>query len=230
MRSGRFKMQTLILGLLAVAVMAGNAAVADQSPVDSLLKQIDKTTKGVKGLTAEATLVEIEAGEEKTNRTGPAYISMEGKLRIELGGDDPQTILCTPTDLYMHYPSKMVYEQFKLKQHPEKVLQYALLGFAPLGTALKQDFLITLIEESSLDGSKVALLELTPTEDDLRSVVSKIQLWIDQSTYLPIQQKMFHGSADTYLEVRYRDVSREDKLDQAKFKPSWPKGTKKAKP
>jgi outer membrane lipoprotein-sorting protein len=105
-----------------------------------------------------------------------------------------------------------------------------LLGFEPSGSALKKDFLITLIEESSLEGSEVALLELTPTRDDLRAALSKIQLWIDQSTYLPIQQRMFHGAADTHLTVRYRDVSRDDKLDQAKFKPNWPKGTTKVKP
>lgn len=229
MRAGQFTIRSITLGLLGVALIAAAPAMADKSPVDSLLKQVDKSTKGVKGLTAQVTLTDVEAGEEKTNRSGSAYISMDGKLRIDLTGDDPETILCTPSDLYVHHPSKMVYEQFKRQQHPERLEQYALLGFSPAGSALESDYLMTVIEESSLDGSKVALLELTPTQDDLRSVVSKIQLWIDQSTYLPIQQKMFHGSADTYLEVRYRDVSREDKLDQAKFKPSWPKGTKKVK-
>lgn len=229
MRAGHFTIRSMILGLLGVALIAAAPALADKSPVDSLLKQVDKSTKGVKGLTAQVTLTDVEAGEEKTNRSGSAYISMDGKLRIDLTGDDPETILCTPSDLYVHHPSKMVYEQYKLQQHPERLEQYALLGFSPSGSALKSDFLMTVIEESSLEGSKVALLELTPTRDDLRSAISKIHLWIDQSTYLPIQQRMFHGSADTHLTVRYSDVSREDKLDQAKFKPNWPKGTKKVK-
>ena len=138
-------------------------------------------------------------------------------------------MLCTPSELYIHHPSKMTVEQFKLQKHPERMEQYALLGYSPSGSALKGDFLMTVIDESSLDESKVFLLELTPTEDGLRSAVSKIRLWIDQSTYLPIQQRMFHGAADTHLTFRYRNVSRDDKLDQAKFKPSWPKGTTKVK-
>ena len=229
MKSGHYVLRSILFALLTMAIAAGSAASAANAPVDDVLKQIDKTTKGVKGITAEVTLVNVEAGEEKTNEAGSAYVSMEGKIRIELLGDDPKTILCTPSDVYVHHPSKMVYEQFKRQQHPERLEQYALLGFSPSGSALKQDFLITLIEEASLEGSKVVQLELTPTRDDLRAAISKIHLWIDQSTYLPIQQRIFHGAAETHLTVRYRDVVRDDKLDQAKFKPSWPKGTKKVK-
>jgi outer membrane lipoprotein-sorting protein len=221
--------RSIPVGLALIAIMAGVPAAAATTSVDSVLKQVDKVTKGIKGITADVTLVHVEAGEEKKSETGTAYVSMDGKMRIELSGDDPMTILCTPSDLFIHHPSKMTVEQFKLQQHPERLEQYALLGFSPSGTALKRDFLMTVIEESSLEGSKVVLLELTPTQGDLRSAISKIRLWIDQSTYLPIQQRMFHGAADTHLTFRYRNVSRDDKLDQAKFKPSWPKGTTKVK-
>jgi len=229
MRSGHFAIRTGAVGPLVIAIIAGVSAMGATTSVDDVLKQVDKVAKGVKGITADVTLVAVEAGEEKTNESGAAFVSLDGKMRIELTGDDPTTILCTPSDLYIHQPSKMTVREFKLQKHPERVEQYTLLGFSPAGTALKKDFLMTVIEEGSLDGSKFVLLELTPTEDDLRSVVSKIQLWIDQSTYLPIQQRMHHGAADTHLTVRYRNVSRDDKLDQAKFKPSWPKGTTKVK-
>ena len=53
------------------------------------------------------------------------------------------------TCICCNFPVKVSsFEQFKLKQHPERMEQYALLGFAPLGTDLKKDFLITLIEET----------------------------------------------------------------------------------
>ena len=169
---GHYVLRSILFALLTMAIAAGSAASAANAPVDDVLKQIDKTTKGVKGMTAEVTLVNVEAGEEKTSETGAAYISMEGKIRIELLGDDPKTILCTPSDVYVHHPSKMVYEEFKRQQHPERLEQYALLGFSPSGSALKQDFLITLIEEASLEGSKVVQLELTPTRDDLRAAIS----------------------------------------------------------
>ena len=229
MRSGHSVTRSIPVGLLVMAIMAGVTAAAATPSVDSVLKQVDRVTKGMKGIIAEVTVVGTEAGEEKTNETGTAYVSMVGQIRIELTGDDPQTILCTPSDLFFHHPSKMTVTQFKLQQHPERLEQYTLLGFSPSGSALKKDFLVTVIEESSLDGSKVYQLELTPKQDDLRGTVSKIHLWIDQSTYLPIQQRIFHSSADTYLTVSYRDVSRADELDQARFKPSWPKGTKKVK-
>jgi outer membrane lipoprotein-sorting protein len=229
MRSGHFAIRTGAVGLLVIAIIAGVSATAATTSVDDVLKQVDKVTKGVKGITADVTLVAVEAGEEKKNESGTAYVSLDGKLRFEISGEDPTTILCTPTDLFIHHASKMTVEQFKRQKHPEQMEQYALLGYSPSGSELKKDFLMTVIEESSLDGAKVVLLELTPTEEGARSAVSKIRLWIDQSTYLPIQQRMFHGAADTHLTVRYRNVSRDDKLDQDKFKPSWPKGTTKVK-
>ena len=133
MRSGRPTVRSITIGLLVIAFTAGAFAADDKASVDGILKQVDNVTKGVKGITAQVTLIDVEAGEEKTNESGTAFVSMDGNLRIELVGDEPITILCTPTDLFVYTPSKMVYEQFKLPQHPERLEQYALLGFGHRG-------------------------------------------------------------------------------------------------
>ncbi len=88
---------------------------------------------------------------------------------------------------------------------------------------------MSLLEESSLDDNKVLVLELTPRSDSTRRDISKIQLWINQANWLPIQQKIFHSNADTHLTVRYNNVARNDSLDKDLFKPNWPKGTEKIK-
>ena len=123
----------------------------------------------------------------------------------------------------------MTVEQFQLPQHPEKLAQYTLLGFQPTGRAMKQDFLVTMLEEDSLDDKKVVVLELTPKKEKLRAVIGKIHLWIDQSNWLPTQQRVYYGASNTHLTVRYRNVARNDSLNEAIFKPKWPKGTKKTK-
>jgi outer membrane lipoprotein-sorting protein len=121
----------------------------------------------------------------------------------------------------------MIVEQFNTGKHKERLAQYALLGFEPRGSELERDFLVTILDEESLDGRKVVLLELTPKRDDVREAVSKIHLWIDQSNWLPVKQQVFHGSPETHLTVTYENVSRDDSISQQVFKPKWPKGTEK---
>jgi outer membrane lipoprotein-sorting protein len=53
---------------------------------------------------------------------------------------------------------------------------------------------------------------------------------VDQSSWLPVQQRFFHGGMDTHLTVGYANLSRNDKLPNDLFAPKWPKGTKKQKP
>jgi outer membrane lipoprotein-sorting protein len=68
---------------------------------------------------------------------------------------------------------------------------------------------------------------LTPKSDKVRAAVSRIEIWIEQGSWLPIQQKIFHGDSSQSLTIHYVQTSRNVPVDNALFKPKWPKGTKK---
>ena len=116
-----------------------------------------------------------------------------------------------------------------MAKHPDKLAQYALLGFAPRGTSLKKGFILTLLEETTLDNHNTLQLELTPESNTLRQTISKIHIWVDQANWRPFQQRIYHHDADTHLTLRYANLSLNDRLDKDLFKPKWPKGTRKAK-
>jgi outer membrane lipoprotein-sorting protein len=88
---------------------------------------------------------------------------------------------------------------------------------------------VSLLGEESIDDHKTLVLELTPRSDEMRAAVSRIQLWIGEAAWLPVQQKIFHGGAETYLSARYRNVSKDVPLEDSLFKPKWPKGTETVK-
>ena len=81
-----------------------------------------------------------------------------------------------------------------------------------------------------MDKKKVLLLELTPRNDKVRANISKINLWIDEATWLPIQQKFFETGSQDYFEIKYSNVFRNPKIPDSKFKPSWPKDVNRIKP
>jgi len=99
--------------------------------------------------------------------------------------------------MFVHQPAKSLVTEYKLGQNPDSLPQYGLVGFSPAGTRLKKDHLVTLVEESTVDGHSVLMLELTPKSEKLRAAMQKIHLWIDQANWLPLQQRIFHTAADT---------------------------------
>lgn len=216
--------------VLAATHLSGQTATAGGWTVDEVLKQIDKATKGVRGLTGGMTLTDQQGGAEAGSIDGKVSIHMDGRVRLEAEGQDSKTVLCVPGKMFVYEPEKSMVTEYALAKHPGKLAQYTLVGFSDRGSGLKKDHLVTLVEEGDLEGHSIVLLELTPKSDKLRSSISRIHLWIDQANWLPVQQRIFHGNAETHLTVRYANLSRNDNLSMDPFKPKWPKGTQKHKP
>jgi outer membrane lipoprotein-sorting protein len=76
---------------------------------------------------------------------------------------------------------------------------------------------------------RVIALELTPKDDEVRQTVGKVQLWIDQASWLPVRQVIDHTSNGETLTVNYANTSRNIKLNNKLFDDDWPKGTQKIK-
>jgi len=56
-----------------------------------------------------------------------------------------------------------------------------------------------------MQGDTTALLELLPRTQSVASQVTKIQLWISEESWLPVQQKFFESSGD-YAVALYTGV------------------------
>ena len=84
--------------------------------------------------------------------------------------------------------------------------------------------------EVILDNRKVILLELLPKTEEVKRQLSKIQLWLDESTWLPVQQQFFETGSGDYFIIRYRNMNRNVRISDNEFKPHWPHGTTKMQP
>ncbi len=199
--------------------------------IDAVLKQLDIAAKEFRSLSAdlERTKVTVVVNDRSTE-TGQIFVRRDDKMRIELTQPDPRTILRDGNELYVFNPKIRRVEQYDLGKHRALVDQFLLLGFGTSGSDLKKSYLVTVLGEEMLDRQKVVLLELTPRADEVRDQVSKIHLWIDQSTWLPAQQKFFETGSGDYFIIRYTNVVRNIKISDSRFKPHWPKGTTRIKP
>lgn len=198
--------------------------------LDGVIRQLDSASKNFHGLSAdvERTKVTVVVN-DKSTESGTILVH-DDKMLLEMKPPDARTILRTGDNLYVYNPGLKRVEEYNLGQHRALVDQYLLLGFGTSGKELEKSYLITLLGEPTLDDKKTVELELTPKSQEARNQISKIQIWLDESSWLPVQQQFNETGSGDYFVIRYTKLVRNPDLSDAHFKPHWPKGTEKIKP
>jgi len=220
--------------ILALAFAASPAPPTAQNhpawTLESVLRQLDVVSKDFHSLTAdvERTKVTVVVN-DKSVETGQVLIRGD-KMRIDLTSPDPRTILRNGDNLFVYNPRLKRVEEYDLGKNRALVDQFLLLGFGTPGKELAKAYVTTLLSEQSLDGKKVVELELTPKSEKVRQQISKIQLWIDESSWLSVQQQFFETGSQDYFIIRYSNLVRNARVSESHFKPHWPKGTAKVHP
>ena len=199
--------------------------------LESVLKQLDAQAADFQSLTAELERTKVTVVvNDKSTESGEIWVRRDGKMRIELTLPDPRTILRDGDNFYIYNPKVHRVEEYNLGKKKSVVDQFLLLGFGTSGSSLKESYAVRLQAEETLDNRKVLLIELLPKTDDVRKQLSKILLWVDQSTWLPVQQQFFETGSGDYFIIRYRNIVRNAHIQDGEFKPHWPHGTTRVQP
>ena len=208
------------------------AAQANTSwTIDGVLAMMDKAAKDFHTLTADIEHIKYTAVVKDTStETGHIYVRRDEKMRIDIEKPDLRTILRNGDSLYIFTPKINRVEEYNIGKHRAIADQYLALGFGTKGDTLKKNYVLTLIGEEDFDSHKTVVLELTPKSDQARSQISRIRMWIDEASWLTVQQKFFETGSDDYFLSHYTHLMKNLKIPDAKFKPDWPKGAKVEKP
>jgi outer membrane lipoprotein-sorting protein len=230
-----YRISVWLCAMVAVASLFSTIRASTSSQtnwtLDNILKQMDAQATSFQSLTAdlERTKVTVVVN-DKSTESGQIIVRRDDKMRIEVTQPDARTILRDGDNFYIYNPKIHRVEEYNLGKKKSVVDQFLLLGFGTSGSSLKESYTVTLQGEDTLDNHKVLLLELLPKTDEVRKQLSKIQLWLDESTWLPVQQQFFEtGSGDYYI-IRYRNINRNVRIPDSEFKPHWPHGTTKIQP
>lgn len=228
------------VGVLLCAVAAAASFLstirASTSPqtnwtLDNVLKQMDAQAADFRSLTAdmERTKVTVVVN-DKSVESGRIFVRRDDKMRIEVTQPDARTILRDGDNFYIYNPKIHRVEEYNLGKKKSVVDQFLLLGFGTSGSSLKESYTVSLQGEETLDNRKVLRLDLLPKTEEVRKQLSKIQLWLDESTWLPVQQQFFETGSGDYFIIRYRNINRNVRIPDNDFKPHWPHDTTKVQP
>jgi outer membrane lipoprotein-sorting protein len=218
--------------IFAVCVKARAMAGQTHSPVslETVLRELDSSAKNFHGLSADVERTKVTVVVNDKSTENGTILVHDDKMLLEMRAPDARTILRTGDNLFVYNPGLKRVEEYNLAQHRSLVDQYLLLGFGMQGKELRKSYLVTLIGEPIVDEKKTVELELTPKSQEARDQISKIQIWFDESSWLPLQQQFNETGSGDYFVIRYSKIVRNPDLGDAKFKPHWPKGTEKVKP
>jgi len=221
--------KVLLVLISCVTFPSGLAAIPLN--LDEVLKQMDRQQSQFQSLSAsiERTKVTVVVNDRSTE-SGQIEIRRDGRMRIDLTSPDQKTILRDGDHLYVYTPKIRRVEEYDLGKHRDLVDQLLLLGFGTSGESLKRSYLITLEGEETLSGQRVVRLELTPRSDEVRKQISKIELWMNEGTWLPAQQQFYETGSGDYSTIQYLNVARNVSIPDARFRPAWPKGVTRVKP
>jgi outer membrane lipoprotein-sorting protein len=218
--------------VIALCTLSGPRVVgSSQAPakitLEYVLSMMDHAAQDFKSLTAAIEQVKYTAVvQDKSTETGEIFVRKDAKVRIDFQSPDPRTILRNGDNVYIYTPKINRVEEYNIGKNRATVDQYLALGFGTRIDALKKNYNIVLTGEEELDGHEAAVLEMTPKSPEQKKQISKVEMWIDEASWLPVQQKFVETGSGDYLMSRFTKVMKNLKLGDGKFKPDWPKGTK----
>ena len=216
-----------------VAVSSGaSAIVQNHAPLsrEAALRQLDAAAKDFHSLSADVERTKVTVVVNDRSTENGTILVRGDRMLLQMKPPDARTILRTGDSIYIYNPGLKRVEEYNLGKNRALFDQYLLLGFGTQGKDLQKHYLVTLLGEPMLDDRKTAQIELTPKSEQVRNNISKIEIWFDESSWLPVQQQFYETGSGDYFIIRYSKIARNPDLGDARFKPHWPKGTERIRP
>jgi outer membrane lipoprotein-sorting protein len=217
-----------MLLVLSVAIVASAQQNELAWTMERAVKQLDRQGSDFDTVLAEV-VVDWSGPEADALKVQSGRIYINGRGQFRLNGESPakRTVLLDGQTLYHYDPQANVAKQYSLSKHKERLEVFIPLGFSTTGKDLDRDFLVTFVGEESIGDRRTLGLELTPKKDNTRAIISKIQIWVDESSWLPARQIITQAATGNTLTVNYHGMARNLDLNPQLFDDNWPKGTEK---
>jgi outer membrane lipoprotein-sorting protein len=218
------------LGVVACFTRATTSQNANWT-ADRVLAMMDKSAGDFHSLSADVEYIKYTAVvKDSSSEIGQIFVRRDQKMRIDFTKPDPRTILRTGDSLFIYTPKIKRVEEYNLGKDRALVDQYLSLGFGTKSQVLRKNYEVALTGQEEMDSRKTFALELTPKSHEVRKQITKVQMWIDPSSWLPLQQKFFEAGSEDYLLIKYSSMMKNLKVNDSKFKPDWPKDVTHVKP
>lgn len=127
------------------------------------------------------------------------------------------TVLFKRNRLEMYHPRTNQIMEYDLGHHSGVAQQFFRLGFGTGTKSLTASYTVKLEREEDLGGAETAVLNLVPKSPSVTRIFGRIELWVSEASWLPVQQKFYSPDGD-YSIARYSDVRVNERLPASTFR------------
>ncbi len=186
----------------------GRRKYSQRLTLAEILGRMSEAGKHLKTISAELayTKVTVLINDRSTERGTLLFRNGRNpEIRIDFGQPDSKTVLFRKNKGEIYLPRINQIQVYDLSHHQGLVQQFLLLGFGSDTDELKKAYDIRFVKEVQIGGNQTALLELVPRNKQVAAQLSKIDLWINEESWFPVQQQFLEPGGD-YMTARYTDI------------------------
>lgn len=227
----RRSLLVLVSALALILTGARHAdAIAAPQILTGILNKMERAHQDLKSMKAELiqqktnTQIGITDNEFGQMIYKPASGKEKGKLRIDYVKPSKDTIAMVGEQVVYYQPRiNQVFKSSIAKASKGKVGGYAqLVGLDGSVKSIAGNYNIEFVRDEQINGQMTTLLRLVPKSG---GQFTRIELWVNQQSWLPAQWKMYERNGD-HTVVTLKNMQVNANIPDAAFNVKIPGGTK----
>ncbi len=195
--------------------------------LDDAFAAMDKTAQLFRSVTADMkrdTYTAIIDDHDKDSGVMKAKRekSHDTMMLIELAGPQAKSIELGDGQAIIYTPKLKDAERYDIKR--DLVDQFFLLGFGSPSSEVKEHYEVSFAATEKVGSDTTWQLHLVPKSPEELKYVKKADLWISQTTGLPVQEKLYTSDSGDYELINYSNVKLNAALSDKDVRLNLPKG------
>lgn len=185
---------------------------------EDVLKKMEATGKTLKSLSATIwqQKTNTQIGIQDPPESGDLYYvpAKSGKMRLRIDIMKPaKTIVVSGDEVKFYQPEirQVLLTSIKSASRTQSVASLAIT-FGSVA-AIRGNYNVAFVREEVVNGEPTALLSLTPKT---KGPYKKIELWVSQKQWLPVQQRLVESNDDVIV-IKITNLKPNSQFDAAKL-------------
>ncbi len=211
----------LLLWLATLAVALPDEMTPETRKV---LSKMDQAGKSLTDLAADIKQIKVTLVVNDTStETGKLFLKRTKnnyKTKLEYEKPEAKTLLIDKGKVLIYEPKINRLQEIDLGKNRAQA-EFFLTGVGQSSSQLTTTYDVAFLKEETVNGTKTWLLELKPKSSTVSAMFSKICLWVDHASGLPIQTRLTESSGD-YLTLQLENIKINPKLSDRLFKLNVP--------
>ena len=195
--------------LFAVRPSFSAPATPNEKEKDKVLRRLDDAAKNFHSTEAdfEFDTIQTDPIYDKDVQKGTVYYERKGAAFqmaahiSEINGKPAPKVYTYSNGVFRLFESAI--NQVTTYSKLNKYESYLMLGFGASGKDIEQKWDVTYLASETLDGVKVAKLELVPKDPDIRKSLPKVTVWIDPERGVSLKQIFDEGPGQYRVSVYF---------------------------